>query len=284
MAERIDVNVISEKTNVADTLPSQLMLQFEKSENILKFLSIFSPELQELESDAVIPLLYERTVLAAEGQQLDNIGEGLNIAREGRADDDYRAFLRVSALQRRSRGAIDEILTLLYFLTGIRLTHHYRGYGYYLQLGFNPTCVDNSVIISAVGSVLPIMSNVTWLNIDHERIFGLASTQADTRVPSYIKGFSSVFMNDNEISGKLSSFIQRVDRDFANSDDPRYAFGYTSTESGLTPDTSFIRGYQTVHQTVRTTTSAGEIISTTQGISSDYNRLQDDQFHDYNTQ
>lgn len=279
----VNVNVITEKTNIAETLPQHLLGQFCESENLNKFLGIFSSELQQLESDAVIPLLYQRTVQAAEGQQLDNIGEGLNILREGRDDEDYRAVLRASSLQRRGRGAIDEILDLLYYLTGIRLTHHYRGYGYYLQLGFNPTCTAESAIIDAVSRVLPMMSNVEWLRVPHDRVFGYTSIHADTRDHSYVTGHGSIHFPD--AGGRMSSVIQRVDRDFANSDDPRYAFGYTSIHAdSLSPNTDFIRGYQTIHRSKRTTTSAGELVSVTGGLSDSWNRLQDDLFKDTNTQ
>lgn len=276
---KVSVNVITEKTNIASTLPSHLLGQFCDSENLNKFLNIFSQELQDLESDAVIPLIYNRTLLMAEGQQLDNIGEGLGIPRRERSDTAYRAALRTSSLERDSRGAIDEILNLLYFLTGVRLTHHYRGYGYYLQLGFNPTCVDNQDIIDAVSQVLPLMSNVQWLNIHHERVFGLGSTGTTLKHP-YVFGYGSTHTSSAK-TGRLSSHINRVDRDFANSDDPRYAFGLGSMSATETPQ--FIRGYQNVDTAGRTTTSAGEIVGTHDGtVNSSYNRLHDNRFRDIN--
>jgi len=270
------VNVIEEKLNISETLPSHLLGQFCDSENLNKFLGLFSQELQELESDAIIPLLYERTLVRAEGVNLDNIGVGLSVPREGRSDEAYRAALRVSSLQRQSRGAIDEILELLYYLTGIRLVHHYRGYGYYLQLGFNPTCVNNQDIIDAVSRALPIMSNVQWLNIHNEKVFGYGSVTGEATHP-YIRGYGSVNISNDEQPGRMSSHISRVDRDFANSDDPRYAFGYGSTETA--EGTEFLRGYQTVRTDNRTTTSAGEIISIgNKEVTSEFNRLQDNPF------
>lgn len=276
----VDVNVITEKTDIASTLPSHLLLQFDKSDNLKTFLGLFSDELQELESDSVIPLLYQRTLIAAEGRQLDNIGEGLSILREGRDDESYRAILRVSSLQRRSRGAIDEILDILYYLTGVRLTHHFRGYGYYLQLGFNDTCISNQAVIGAVERVLPLMSNVQWINTHHERVFGCTSVFDNTpEQHEYVGGVGSVF-GDDEGAGHVSSNISYKDRDYANTDAPRYLLGASSTFDST--GTELIRGVQTVFTDERdpTTESAGEVPSGDDGglLTSQYNRVHDDRF------
>jgi hypothetical protein len=90
---------------------ARLSQQFQDKTNIAALLSAVITSGQELE-DTYWDLFTERDVDNAVGQQLDDLGTIVGEARQGRADDDYRRFVRARISTNKSNGTIENVLTV----------------------------------------------------------------------------------------------------------------------------------------------------------------------------
>ena len=95
----------------------RLITQYKNKTNIENTINLFADQIQELEN-MFFDLLLERWLASAIGVQLDGIGEILDTARDGRNDDDYRAFLYTSIAIYNSEGTIEDIIQIFKTLSG----------------------------------------------------------------------------------------------------------------------------------------------------------------------
>lgn len=131
------VNVVEERLDIEERVLGWMLSQFNESENLQAINKVLAAELQEIESDAVIPLLDMRTISEAEGQQLDNIGELLKSSRRGMTDNQYRAMLSLVALRRSCDGTHNSILGIIRQASGDELATLVSGLLYSATISFN---------------------------------------------------------------------------------------------------------------------------------------------------
>ena len=107
---------LKKTTHVAEAL-ANLIAQFEDKPNIIKLISIYVAQLQELE-DAFSDLLTETTIENAEGLHLDNIGQIVGEPRSGRSDVQYRTAIRARIGLNTSEGTIEDVIDLATAVSG----------------------------------------------------------------------------------------------------------------------------------------------------------------------
>lgn len=141
----VNVNPIQEITNIEErTAERQISFVQENSPNLNNLVKVFAEEIQEVHSRAVIPMLYQRTLDRAEGVNLDNLGELLEIPRQGLSDNQYRVLIRVITASKRSQGTVNDILDIVYNAFGDRNAIYSKGFDYQFDLGIS-VCPDVSL-------------------------------------------------------------------------------------------------------------------------------------------
>ena len=90
----------------------RLLQQFQEKQRIEDFLSALLDQVQEIET-AAWDLYIARTLEAAEGALLDQLGAKVGEERRGRTDDQYRRFIGVRILSNRSDGQIEQLYSIL---------------------------------------------------------------------------------------------------------------------------------------------------------------------------
>lgn len=144
-----NVNPITLNTNIAgDARESQIYYLQENATNLGRLLDVYSAELQQLHTDNVIPLLYDRTINEADGVQLDNIGQLLDTDRSGLTDNQYRVLLRLVSFANQSNGRVNDLLDLIFFGVGDREAIYSKGFNYDIDIGFT-ICPDRSLTFQA---------------------------------------------------------------------------------------------------------------------------------------
>lgn len=144
----INVNPITENTNLVNqTAERQISFVGENSPNLNNLLRVFARELQEVHSEAIIPMLYDRTLARAAGTNLDNLGELAGIQRQGLSDNQYRVLIRVINSAKRSRGTVNDILDIVYDAFGDRFAIYQKGVEYNFDLGIS-TCPNVSLAVT----------------------------------------------------------------------------------------------------------------------------------------
>lgn len=88
---------------------ARLPNQHQESPRLLSLLSTLAESAQEVE-DGVYPLLTDRAIDAAIGEQLDIIGRIVLQPRLGLGDDDYRLMLRARIAANRSSGSVSQLI------------------------------------------------------------------------------------------------------------------------------------------------------------------------------
>lgn len=106
---------LEQKTTLTAEAVANLVEQFRNTTNLDAFVSAFVDQIQDAENGA-FELITERTLAAAEGVQLDGIGQIVGLARGGLSDADYRIRLQAQILINLSSGTIDEILEIIILL------------------------------------------------------------------------------------------------------------------------------------------------------------------------
>ena len=106
---------LERKTTLTAEAVANLVEQFRQADNLAAFISAFVDQIQDAE-DGAFELITERTLDAAEGVQLDGIGQIVGLERGGLTDDAYRVRLRAQILINSSSGTINEILEIVVLL------------------------------------------------------------------------------------------------------------------------------------------------------------------------
>jgi hypothetical protein len=99
---------------------ARLVSQYVGKANMEAFAGVIGQRAQSIE-DALWLLVSERTLDAAVGQQLDDIGAKVGEARQGKADAEYRVFVRARILVNLSSGTgpqLQALFDLLYTALG----------------------------------------------------------------------------------------------------------------------------------------------------------------------
>ena len=94
-----------------------LLYQFEDS-TLRSLLSPFLAQVQDLE-DAAHPVVDARNIDSATGHRLDGIGQIVNVKRKGRADEEYRIWIRAELSILKSRGTSNDLINVLQLLLGM---------------------------------------------------------------------------------------------------------------------------------------------------------------------
>lgn len=127
-------NPISENLNIAASARNTQIDYFCGSQSLISLLDIFSAELQDVHSNAVIPLLYQRTLDAAEGVQLDAIGNAIGVNRGTANDAQYKSLLRLVSFSNTSEGTVNDILNIIFRSTGDRNAIYSKSLNYEISL------------------------------------------------------------------------------------------------------------------------------------------------------
>jgi hypothetical protein len=98
--------------NHVEQAQARLVEQFKQKPTILALVDALVTGLQPIE-DELNRLLHERTLDAAEGQQLDNLGAIVGQPREGRTDEEYRLWIAARRLVNVATGVPDDFLNLV---------------------------------------------------------------------------------------------------------------------------------------------------------------------------
>jgi len=104
-----------------------LIEQFEESESIRKFVSIFVRPLQETELVAS-QLLKCRNLDNATGDRLDIAGEIVGVERGSLNDNDYRNIIKLYIMLNRSCGEPEILITALKSFTKASAVHYFESY------------------------------------------------------------------------------------------------------------------------------------------------------------
>jgi hypothetical protein len=110
--ETIAAAVVGLVSPIEEQVVEKLLQQFRDFERIEALLRALVSDAQPLE-DALFELATERGLAAAEGVQLDGLGELLGLGRAQLTDAEYRAVLRAQILALRSGGTAAELLQIV---------------------------------------------------------------------------------------------------------------------------------------------------------------------------
>jgi hypothetical protein len=174
-------NTVIENTAIETTIKEKLLFQFKDSTNINKLLDIFASELQELESTAVIPLLYDRTVNSAGTAELNNIGDIIGVPRRGLTDSQYRAVLKITGLKRNNRGTVNDVITILAFAVGDDQVIYSKGLNYEVDIALT-FCSNQDLVLVAADPPFGMLNNPqalgysTAASLDQGKMSALQST------------------------------------------------------------------------------------------------------------
>lgn len=89
----------------------RLLHQFKDKPNLVALLAIFMRQFDELEA-AIYALLVERTIYAAVGAQLDQIGAVVGQPRNGMDDDTYRRYILARVAANNSDGLVEDLIDI----------------------------------------------------------------------------------------------------------------------------------------------------------------------------
>lgn len=90
----------------------RLSHQFKDKPNLVALLAIFTAHYDELEA-AFYALLVERTIYAAVGAQLDQIGAVVGQPRQGLDDETYRRYILARIAANKSDGLVEDLLNIV---------------------------------------------------------------------------------------------------------------------------------------------------------------------------
>jgi hypothetical protein len=98
-------------TDHADRAEARLITQYKGKPNMVAAVRAFASEMQAAE-DALWQVYEQRSIENAVGVQLDGLGRIVGVQRQGRGDETFRLYIRVTRLLNRSSGTIPELLKM----------------------------------------------------------------------------------------------------------------------------------------------------------------------------
>ncbi|QYC52533.1 hypothetical protein [Salmonella phage SSBI34] len=139
-----------------DYIPSNL---FEGKENFLKTLTIFLERLESIDKK-MVEMAEMRTILNAEGENLDEIGRQLGIFRNGLNDPEYRAVILILTGNNSKSGTRADIIATLKQLFGDEGVTTYKGHNYRLDINIFNTCMEVTDILPQILDMLPLVTHL----------------------------------------------------------------------------------------------------------------------------
>lgn len=160
MSEIVDVNHIHPLEDFVqgglDYLPSGV---FEEKENILKLFQIFLERLKVVD-EKMVELAEMRTLINAEGVNLDEIGTQLGIYRNGLNDPEYRAVIMILSGTLAKYGTRPNLISTLTQLFGVDGFATYKGYNYRIDINIFNSCMEVEDILAQIIDMLPLVTHL----------------------------------------------------------------------------------------------------------------------------
>lgn len=122
----------------------RLLEQYKGLVNIESIISAYTEQFQELE-DVFHRIRIERTLDAARGQQLDNIGDVVVQDRQGFDDDFYKILLFVKIGQNTSFGEPEKLISIFKLITSATKVHYQNLGNAQIMLASNGT-IDSTLV------------------------------------------------------------------------------------------------------------------------------------------
>lgn len=164
------VNNIVLNADITSNAINNLLYQFENSPNLQNMVSVLTSELQEIESE-VIKLMTLRTLENATGQQLDNIGEVLNVRRTSADDEIYRAILKIRNARQSVTGTAESSIYLVKLFTGDEFASVYQNNTYLVDVYYNDTC-NPSATLDNIKAFFPVVTSLRGVVSSDGLMFG----------------------------------------------------------------------------------------------------------------
>lgn len=156
---------IRDFTSYTDYLP----LQFADSENLVKLLSIYLDQVEELNLAQQDLSNLSTDINTATGYQLDIIGNLLGAVRGGAGDDDYRNYIRFRISINTGSGTPEDVINFVKSVTSATRVRYWEHYPASLVVETNGTEIPSN-IASTVDNVSPAgvkTGGVLWVEGDY---------------------------------------------------------------------------------------------------------------------
>lgn len=210
MAELKDVNHIHALPDFVqdglDYIPSDI---FENKENALNTIKIFLERLRQMDLK-LVELAEMRTVLNAEGENLDEIGRQLGIFRNGLDDPEYRAVIMILTGNNSKSGTREDVIATLRQLFGEDGATVYKGYNYRVDINIFNTCMEVTDILPQIIDMLPLVTHLRVVE-NNGYPFGFEGDKESF-------GWGSVFDEREDGPGGMAGLIH-----VSEDDDPFFA-------------------------------------------------------------
>lgn len=131
-----------------------LPVQFNDSENVIKLLSIYLDQVEELNLAQQELSSLSTDINTATGYQLDIIGNLLGARREGRLDADYRNYIRFRISINTGSGTPEDVIGFVKSVTGASKVRYWEHYPACTILETNGTNIPEA-IPSTIDNVTP---------------------------------------------------------------------------------------------------------------------------------
>ena len=148
------IDVLSKNPNYTSDAKDLLLDQFKNSTNYNKVLNVLSSVMQDFEN-IIVESSEARLFGNAVGEQLDEIGRQLGVARTVEDDNQYRAILALNALRLTNKGTRDELYNILasYAAQSVEFV---VGNDSQLDINMFAACISSILGVNAIIELLPI--------------------------------------------------------------------------------------------------------------------------------
>lgn len=134
---------------------SFLPLQYSESDTVNKFLSVFLDQVQELENANIDLDNGSTDIDTAIGYQLDIFGKLVGALREGRTDEEYREYIRLTIVVNTGSGRPEDILFFLNATTNATNIRYWEHYPASIYLYLEGEDAPSSTLPASVETILP---------------------------------------------------------------------------------------------------------------------------------
>lgn len=185
-------------SNHIDLAMKRLFYQYDDSKSIRGILESLAEQIQDVENNQ-FALYYVWHIELSFGQQLDNIGEQVGLARGGLNDADYRVRLRTKIAVNTSAGLTEQIYSFIRLLAGnrdgyLKLTDNYPA-GFQIEITINFSDNELQFLKEAIQQVKPMAVTFT----------GMTKADEDSFRFDIGKGFGSI--HNPSSGGKFAGLI-----------------------------------------------------------------------------
>lgn len=139
-----------------DYLPSEFL---DDRFNFINTLTIFLERLKAVDEAAIV-LAEKRTLLTAEGVNLDEIGQQAGIYRNGLGDNEYRAVIMILSGNTAKSGTRDDVIGTLKQIFGEEGFTTWKGHNYRFDINVTSSCFDIDDVISQIVDMMPLTTHL----------------------------------------------------------------------------------------------------------------------------